>query len=275
MILPISNAKERFKHALSTISLVSATWYSTSTIAQTPKHSIVQGSQWGAGVGVVSNQKAYKDIARDTLIIPIITYENPYIRWFGTHLDVKLPSYEMSHSQQIDFSLSADYDLGSGYDNSEARDTPILNDMDERKGVFALGAKMHWVNPWVDVSAQWMFDVSGDREGNRAKLGFEKKWMFGNHVMLSPRLMLTWQDDHFVDYHYGVRAHEVRNDRPAYRGESSLNIEYGLRSAYMFDKQNAMMLDVGVSQLGSAIKDSPLVDSSTENTLFFIYMHTF
>ncbi|MEI8646822.1 hypothetical protein P4S73_01125 [Paraglaciecola sp. Hal342] len=39
----------------------------------------------------------------------------------------------------------------------------------------------------VNVSAKWTGDISGDRDGNTFSLGFDKRWMLGQQVMLSPR----------------------------------------------------------------------------------------
>lgn len=242
------------------------------TASETGEESILDG--WGIGLAAMSNQKGFQGINRDNMIIPIVTFENQYIRWFGPNLDIKLPGIEINDLQQLEFSLSSGYDFG-GYDKGEADDTPILQGMDEREGVFAAGAQVEWKNPWLNVNAKWMTDISGDRDGNRASLKFEKNWMFSNKVMLAPYIGATWLDDNFVDYHYGVRSYEVRVDRPAYTGEATVNIEFGVRAAYMFDAKSSVIVDLGITSLGSEIKNSPLVDSSTENNILILYMYKF
>ncbi len=44
---------------------------------------------------------------------------------------------------------------------------------------------------------------------------------------------------------------------------------------YLFNPHHAMFLDLSVTALGSGIKDSPLVDRSTENRLFVGYQYRF
>ena len=44
---------------------------------------------------------------------------------------------------------------------------------------------------------------------------------------------------------------------------------------YLFNRHHSMFVDVGVTSLGSGIKDSPLVDSSTENRVFLGYLYRF
>lgn len=231
-------------------------------------------SEWGIGVASISNQQGIQGIARDTRFIPIITYENQYIRWFGPFVDFKLPNVEISAGHTLEFSFSGGFDF-SGYDEDEANETPILQGMDEREGAFAVGPKINWKSPWLDFEFSWMTDVSGDRDGNSASAKIEKNWMFDRKVLLTPYVSVNWLDDEFVDFHYGVRDHEVRSGRPGYIGESTINIEYGLRAAYIFNMQNSLSINLSITSLGSGITDSPLVDSSTENNLFLIYLYKF
>lgn len=229
---------------------------------------------WGLGLFALSGQQGIKGLARNNIIFPLVTYENQYIRWFGPNLDIKLPSFAINQEQQLEFRLSTGFDFG-GYDDSDIKDTPILQGMDEREGGFEVGIQMDWKNPWVDISTKWMTDVSGDREGNRFSVQLEKNWMFGQHIMLSPHIGATWHDDNDVDFLYGVRAHEARADRPVYVGEATVNIDYGIRAAYLIDRNSSVFVDLSMTSLGSKIKDSPLVDSSTENNIMLFYMYHF
>ena len=137
------------------------------------------GSQngWGVGLAAISNQQSIEGIDRDTMLIPIVTFENEYVRWFGPNIDIKLPEFRLNDEQHLEFSLTGGFDFG-GYDEDEAEDTPILQGMEEREGSFAIGAGVKWNNPWVEVEAKWLTDISGDREANRVTLNFERNWMF-------------------------------------------------------------------------------------------------
>lgn len=233
-----------------------------------------EGISWGVGVVAISNQKAFKDIDRDNIALPVIYFESKYVDIFGPFVEFKLPGIEFSEEQQINFSIPLQYDFG-GYDKDDARDTPILNGMDERKAGFWAGAKIEWKNPLVNITAEWLTDISDNSDGQRASISLERAWMFGHRVLISPRLAATWQDDKYVDYHYGVRTHEVRMGRAAYIGEAAVNIEYGIRGIYMFDRKNSIFLDVGATSLATEIKDSPLIDGSTENSVLFGYKYQF
>ncbi len=230
-----------------------------------------QGSSWGLGIGAVSSQKAYTDMDRDSSVIPFISYQNEYIEVLGPNLKYKLPGLELNDSNRFNFSLVGEYD----FSDNDPDETPILNGMEERKGGFWAGAAAEWQNPLLTVSLEWLTEVSGDSDGSVINLGIERTWHIGQRFMLTPRVVLSQVDKNYVDYYYGVRADEVRSDRAFYQGEAGLNTEIGLRAMYMFDRNQMLMLDLAVTSLASEIKDSPLVDSSTESRVILGYIYRF
>lgn len=228
-------------------------------------------STWGVGLGAASKQKPYIGMERDNKALPMLQFENRYVRLFGPQLEVKLPSLGLTESQQLNFGLLAKYD-GSGY---KAGDAAILAGMDKRKSGMWAGAKVEWENPVANVTAEWLGDASGNSKGQMFGLGLENTGHFGRHLMLTPRVTANWQDGKYIDYYYGVRAGEARVGRAAYKGESGVSLEAGVRGIYMLDRHQSFFLDLGVSSLPSQIKDSPLVNRSTENTVLFGYLYRF
>ncbi|MDR5904771.1 MipA/OmpV family protein [Franzmannia qiaohouensis] len=226
---------------------------------------------WGLGLGVVSRQEPYAGIDRDNTPIPLLQVENRYIHLFGPRIEFKLPSLDISDSQRLNFGIVGKYD-GSGYKEDDA---PILNGMDERKGGFWAGGKVEWSSDLVDVSAEWLADASGNSSGQVVNLGLERTWRFGNHVLITPHVGASWQDDKTVDYYFGVSDSEARIDRPTYIGESAMSIETGVRGVYMFDKHHSVLMSVEVTSLPDEIKDSPLVDRSTTNSVSLGYIYRF
>jgi len=228
-------------------------------------------SNWGLGLGVASAQQPYTDIDRDSQAIPLIYFENDYVRVLGATAEIKLPSLQMGDSQQFNFNIIATYD-SSGYEEGDAA---ILDGMDDRDGGFWGGAKVEWQSEWVNINAEWLADVSGDSDGQRFTLGLERSWTFGQHMMLTPRLAAVWHNQDYVDYYFGVRNDEVRANRAAYKGKSTINTQFGVRGTYMFDQQHSVFLDLETVRLGSEIEDSPLVDTSSENSVRFGYLYRF
>ncbi|WP_229728474.1 MipA/OmpV family protein [Oxalicibacterium flavum] len=226
---------------------------------------------WGVGLGVASTQKVYRDADRDNMAIPLLHFENEHVRFFGTVGEVKLPSLRLSDTQKIKFGLIGRYD-GSGY---EAKDAWVLDGMSKRKGGVWAGARAEWQTGLVDLHADWTHDVSGNSKGQRFNLAATRTWRPTERVTLTPRIVATWHDSKYVDYYYGVRADEVRTGRSAYLGESGVSSEVGLYGAYRFDKHHSVVFDLQATRLSSKVKNSPLVDGSTENRVFLGYMYHF
>lgn len=230
-----------------------------------------EDTEWGLGIGVLSKQDAYKAIKRDTQVVPLLRFENEYLEFAGLGLEVKLPSLPIGDRSQIRFGIVGEFDLG-GY---KAEDAPILAGMAERKGGLWAGAKAEWENEFVNVSAEWAADVSGNSKGRRFSLGLEKEWHLGDHTMLVPYVTAHWLDKKYVDYYYGVQAAEATAGRAAYVGEAGLNVDVGLRTMYLFDESHSMLLDVSVTRLANQIKASPLVDRSSTSQVILGYMYSF
>ena len=140
--------------------------------AQQPGQGAPEGSTWGIGVGLISTQKPYIGVDRENTLLPMIQFENRYVRLFGPTVEVKLPGLKLDGSQHLDFRLVGQMNLdGAGY---EADDAPILAGMAERKGGFWAGAKVKWHNGLADVNLEWLADASSYSKGQRVSLGDRK-----------------------------------------------------------------------------------------------------
>jgi outer membrane protein len=227
---------------------------------------------WGLGLGGISQQLSYTGIDRDNIAVPLIYFENRWVQLFGPFLDIKAPGIKWSDEQELSFAARIQFFGVNGY---EADDAPILNGMAERKsGIFA-GPTAKWSNPFVNVTAEWLFDASGESKGQQIKLGLERSFQVGGHFMFTPSATAIWLDDKYADYYYGVRTAEARAGRPAYIAESTMNVEFALRTDYMFDPRQSVFLSLGYTALGSEIKDSPLTDRSGETQVFMGYLYRF
>lgn len=238
---------------------------------QSPGTGKPEGS-WSLGLAVVNAQKAYKGTDRETRALPLLSYENQYVKLSGPNLELKLPGLELSDTQRLNFAVVTKLFGGGGY---EASDSPDLVGMAERKSSIWAGAKMEWENDFADVKLELLGDASGNSKGQRFVLGLERKWKLGPSVMLVPQVGVEWVDKDYVDYYYGVRASEATARRAAYAGKATANLEISLTGIYRFDKQQSLMLNVGVKSLGEEIKNSPIVGRSTENRVMLGYMYRF
>lgn len=236
-----------------------------------PAGEAAEDRRWSLGIGVINKQDPYRGMDRETTGLPLIRFENDYVKVAGLGFTVKLPGLDLGSSGRIKFGLVGKAEL-SGY---EADDSPFLDGMSERKGGFWAGASAEWETDWAEVSALWVADTSGHSKGQRFSLGVERSWRLGEKVILTPHLTAHWLDKKYVDYYYGVRADEVLAGRAAYDGKSTTNVEVGLRTIYMIDRRHSLLLDVSATGLGAGIEDSPLVDRSSANRVILGYSYSF
>lgn len=231
-----------------------------------PADAAANVGQWGVGVGVNFKQQSYKGMGTQTSGIPLLSYENRWVRLAGPTADFKVPM-----ASPVALSLRARYALEDGFESSDSRE---LYGMAERKRSFWLGAALGWRSDVVNASAEWLADASGHSKGKRARVAVDKPLRAGA-FLVAPRLALNWVDRDYVDYYYGVRANEVREGRPAYTGDSALNPELGLRVAYRLSSAHSMYVDASVTSLDDVIQDSPLVGRKSESALRLGYLYQF
>lgn len=220
---------------------------------------------WALGGGVAAVDKGYRDIDRDVLALPLISYESKWISATVPTLDVKLYTSE---------TLSLRARVRYARDGYDADDSPYLAGMDDRKGGIWLGGAMVWKTPFAQVSAEVLHDASGESKSARAKVQAERRFGFGAFGV-SPRVGVEWVDRKFVDYYYGVRTTEVRPGRAAYQGDTAANVEGGLRFDYQVAPRQTVFVDVRATRFGSSIKDSPLVDQSGQRGVSLGYLYRF
>ena len=224
------------------------------------------GSHWGLGLGAGAMQKAYRGVDTDTIAIPIIIHDSEWIGVRGGSVSLKLPS-----AGPVSFALSADFS-NDGY---EASDSGFLAGMDEREDNFWVGATAKWETSIAYFSTTWSTDVSGNSGGQKFAISAERSFEAGDFEF-APRLGAQWLDDKYVNYYYGVRAHEATPDRAFYVPDSTVNFEAGFRTIYKLpSRKSSVFLDLSVHSLGSSIADSPLVDGSTEERIFVGFVRMF
>ena len=224
-----------------------------------------RGPQWGLGVGLSSETSPYRGVDTETKALPMITFENRYVRVMGPSLDLKLPS-----AGPVSLALRARYS-DQGYKASDAAE---LHGMDERKGGLWLGARADWRLPWAQLSAEWQGDANGRSDGQQIKVEASRRFKLGT-VGLKPHLALVWQDRSYVDYYYGVRAAESRAGRATYIGSATVNTELGVQMNVPLAPGHSVFMDLSHTFLGSAIKDSPLVGRSGVSAVRAAYVYRF
>lgn len=222
-------------------------------------------SGWSLGVLGSTELSPYRGADSTQRLLPLVAFDNAYVRVAGPMIDLKLPS-----TGAVSYALIARY-ADAGY---KADDSPYLLGMAERKSSVWLGAKADWRLPMALLSAQWVGDASGHSGGQQLRLVAEKPMGWGG-LRLAPRVGLVWQDRDYVDYYFGVRKLEAGLGRAAYSGTSTVNTELGLRAVYGFTAEQSVFVDLSATGLGSSIKRSPLVGRNWVTGLRLGYAYRF
>lgn len=251
-------------HRHAVFAAVLATLSVSAAQAADPASSADQPAVWGIGAGVSVERTPYRGADTDINPLPLLMYESRWLSVFGPNVSLKLPS-----AGPVSFRLKAQYS-GDGYDSGDSDD---LRFMHERKGGFWLGGSATWRTGFVDLTAEYLA-AAGRSDGQKFKLQADRSFKQGAFEF-TPRLAAKWADDKYVDYYYGVRRDEVIPGRRFYEGKSSVNVELGLRVNYALARNQSVFLDVSASTLGSGIKDSPIVDRSSESTVRLGYLYRF
>jgi len=223
------------------------------------------GRHWGIGLGGGVQTQPYAGVDRKAQALPLLFFENRYVRVMGPGVDFKLPD-----AGPVSFALRARYS-GEGYAED---DSPTLAGMGSRHGGVWLGASVHWRNDIATVFGEVSSDASGHSNGLQARVGIDKEFRLGR-VSLTPALSATWYDSKYVDYYYGVTSAQALATRAQYSGRSTVNTELSLRGRYLLTPQSALTFEIGTARLGSGVADSPLVDRSTTAKVGVGYLYRF
>ncbi len=220
-------------------------------------------THWGLGAGVGYRQSPYSGYGSDFSPLPLVYFEDNWVRVLGTTLDAKVGQWG-----GMAFTLRGKYALGDGYKGSDA---PILDGMQKRRGAFWLGPAASWDTGYGTLSGEFL--TAGDK-GQKADIEFGKSFAFGE-FSIKPHLGAQWLSDKNVDYYYGVMPSEARPGRDPYSGKSTFNMSVGTRVDYRFTPHQSISLDAGVTRLGSGITDSPLVGKTYIPEAKLGYLYTF
>jgi MipA family protein len=223
------------------------------------------GRHWAIGLGGGVQTQPYAGVDRKTRALPLILFENRYVRVAGPGLDLKL-----SDAGPVSFSLRARY-ADEGYAEDDA---PGLAGMASRHGGVWLGASARWRSDIAQVLTEVASDASGHSKGVQARVGIDREFRLGR-FSLTPGLSAIWYDRKYVDYYYGVTSAEALATRAQYSGRAAVNTELSLRSRFMLSPQSALTFEIGATRLGSGIKDSPLVDRGTTAKVGVGYLYRF
>lgn len=121
----------------------------------------------------------------------------------------------------------------------------------------------------TQVSVQALQDFTGVHDGQEVRFGIDQRWFAGrNQFALAGGFV--WQSARVVDYYYGIDERDVGYNEAYYYQAGDAVTPY-VRADWVRPLTPSWTLQFTLHQkwLGSAIKNSPIVEDNTSTTVFF------
>lgn len=111
-------------------------------------------------------------------------------------------------------------------------------------------------------------DLGSASEGQSAQVSYIRNLVASGGWYVNGVLGLQWSSAKMNDYYFGVRADEVRPDRPQYRAGSSTGLQFGINGAYQMTDRASILFGFSSSLLGQAPADSPITETRLQTIVY-------
>jgi outer membrane protein len=258
---------------LKNIFLITLCFFSSTLYAQSPPD---EQSKWNfkIGAGVMADSQAWKGINTEVAMIPFIeanignwyfNFENPVTykadvnTWSSFYVGVGLRS-DSYESPDFEISKGSDSTIFKGYKEPDTE--TVIN----------YGASVGWLA--IDAST----DVSSNSKSDTLGLTVEIPVYEGSTgFSISTSLSANWMDSNYVNYYYGISGSQVDNSvgRTKYQASSATNYEFAIEAMYPVNDQWILVGELSHTILADEISDSPLIDSSYQDSLGLLAIYQF
>jgi len=160
------------------------------------------------------------------------------------------------------------------FESLDPSDSPALSGMEDRDLAFDAGLAFETGGIWGSMQIKVLSDITGTHEGQEISLFYTRPFVKARW-RIEPTAGLILKSDNLVDYYYGVRSSEAREDRPAYQGQSTINSHLGLNLIYGATRHWNVIAGLSYEHLGGKIRNSPVIEknylATTDEPLKFFY----
>jgi outer membrane protein len=236
----------------------------TDKILEKPK---VRKSQSGFFYGAMAAYKTeiYKEIDHNITAFPVIGYRSETFSFLGP-----LVSYQLHSVEDYKIISILRYNF-SGY---EASDSKFFVGMDDRNAGIDIGLGLNYKRQEWSVKLGGLHDVSGRSNGFELKTELGRTFYFGP-IFVEPNLSLSYLDQQYVDYYYGVEAFEATMNRAQYTGEYAINKRFGINISTPIFFGGFTSLAIVHEWYDDSITQSPLTDKNTSISARLIFSRFF
>lgn len=175
-----------------------------------------------------------------------------------------------SDDKRLRFGLSAEAKFG--WDAKDGRRTQGMQDRDF--SIF-VGPNLRWQTDIGTFNAQWAADASGNSKGQQVQLQYINGLIRRQELRLNGVLGMTWNDQKFNDYYFGVAADEVGINRPQYRANSGIELQVGVNGVMPVMQTHSLLFGAFVTRLSNAQNDSPITETRLQPLIYIGYSMPF
>lgn len=210
-------------------------------------------------------------------LIPLIQYEigrfeiDPFgltatlWEWQGT-----LPADQPDIESPWDFSVHANIEFG--FDKRDQNESPVFAGMEDRDEDTLLSLSSDWVTPVGLFAFSFSGDVSDASGGLETEIGWGIPLTSIGAIDTWFTLSTLFQSLQVVDYHYGVRANEVTDNRQAYRPVAAITPSMNFGADVVAVKGWEFGVTIIIERIPNEILRSPLTESDRFSQSIFLFI---
>lgn len=213
----------------------------------------------GLGMGVRAERSPYVGGGVRYDLMPLYLYEGERLFLHTSRIGVKLLKDD---NQRLDLFVDQRFE---GF--SDDRRPASLAGMAERDSGLDAGLSWRYRQPWGNLKAEFLHDISGFSKGSELRLGYSYDWRSGR-LALRPSLTVAARDARLNNYYYGVRPGEATGTRPAYAPGNGINTTLSLDAVYELSDGWRLLGGISRTDLSGKITNSPIVRQGAQTAVF-------
>lgn len=217
---------------------------------------------YGLGIGILPKTSGSDEYR--AMVLPIIN-ANYADRFYINALQAGVWLLD-SDDKRLRFGLSTEARFG--WDANDGRRTRGMQDRDF--SLFA-GPTLRWQTDFGTINAQWTADMNGNSHGQQVQLQYIKGLIRTPVLRLNGLLGVTWNDQKFNDYYFGVASDEVAAGRPQYRAGAGVEWQAGLNGVVPVMQTHSFLFGAFVTRLSNAQNNSPITETRLQPLLYMGY----
>lgn len=210
-------------------------------------------NKWSVGGGVAYFSAPFKGAKNVTTALPYIGYE-------GEKFSASILGLSYRVFGDENFSVSAI--ASPRFQLIDPKDSAFLTGMSKRKTSVDIGISTALKSDFGAFNVDIVTDALSVHKGSQVTANYTIPFEFGK-LGVMPSVGVTWQSSKLADYYYGVRANEVKVNRPKYIVKDSTIPNIGLKLSYPI-KDNIDLVSINsVEFLPKEITQNSIIDKKT------------